>query len=398
MRVIPFRPPRLSDADAHTLAQIEAALDGDGTGTDAEYWRELRADVRSLSEPVDPGFARALEQRVRAPGQRPPRSPRALAAATAHRRGIALALAASLVAVLVAVFAVGVPTSNRVPEATPLAAGPVKNGASAERSGAAAAHGGEAIFGGKQAGPAIHASSSSSAAPAGEAPGEAGARLQHLGASLGLSAGGEGVQRVADRVGRATVAAGGFVQSSRVQTQQGSPGEALLTLVLPSAKLQTTLGELERIAPVRAETQSLQDITAPYHAASTRLAAARAERAALLRALARASTPAAIESLHARLAGATHQISAAEHQQASISHQASQAEVEVTVLGAAHHGGTGSTLGRGLSDAGKVLAVSLAVLLVAAAVLVPLGLLLGALLLGGRLWRRQRRERVLGSG
>ena len=168
-------------------------------------------------------------------------------------------------------------------------------------------------------------------------------------------------------------------------------------MVLPSAKLQATLSQLERIAPVRAETQSLQDITAEYHAAVSRLAAARAERSALLRALASATTAEAIESLHARLAGAAHQISAAEHQQASVSRQASQAQVEVTVLGEAHHAG-GGTLGRGLRDAGKVLTVSLAVLVVAAAVLVPLTLLLLAFALGGRFWRRQRRERVLGSG
>jgi hypothetical protein len=67
------------------------------------------------------------------------------------------------------------------------------------------------------------------------------------------------------------------------------------------------------------------------------------------------------------------------------------------VLGEAHHAAGGS-LGRGLHDAGKVLTVSLAVLVVAAAVLVPFALLLAAFTLGGRLWRRQRRERVLGPG
>ena len=67
------------------------------------------------------------------------------------------------------------------------------------------------------------------------------------------------------------------------------------------------------------------------------------------------------------------------------------------MLGEAHHGG-GSTLGRGVSDAGKVLTVSLAVLVVAAAVLVPLSLLVAAVVFGERAWRRQRRERVLGSG
>ena len=157
-----------------------------------------------------------------------------------------------------------------------------------------------------------------------------------------------------------------------------------MTLVLPSAKLQGTLARLERIAAVRGESQSLQDITSEYDAAGARLSAAKAERAALLRALANATTAAAVESLHARLAEASREISAAERQQASVSHRASQAQVEVTVLGPVHHGG-GSTLGQGLHDAGKVLTVSLAVLVVAAAVLVPLGLLLAVAMVGGRL-------------
>jgi len=405
VRVIPFGPPRLSPEEELVLAQLEAALDGDGTGPQAEYWRELRADVRSLAEPVDPAFVHALEHHVRRPVQ-PARSPRTIAAALARRRGIALAAAASFTAVLVAVFAIGVPTSDHPGERVPASvAGPAEKAPShihGAKAGGSEVERRAEDMGPRRAdqlGPAEPAPSSAaaSAEAPGEAPGEAGGRVQQLGAALTLSAGGEGVQRIADRVGHATVAAGGFVQSARVQTQQGSPGEALLTLVLPSAKLRSTLAQLERIAPVRAETQSLQDITSEYRAAAGRLASARAERAALLRALARATTQAAIESLHARLAAAADQISAAERQQASISRRASRAQVEVTVLGQAHHAG-GSTLGRGLKDAAKVLTVTLAVLVVAVAVLLPLSLLLVVLMGGGRLWRRQRRERVLGSG
>ena len=399
MRVIPFGPPRMSAADAQELTRIEAALNGDATGAEADYWRELRADVCALGEPLDPDFALSLEQRLR-DSREPSRSARRRAAAAiGRRRGPALAIGGSLAAVLVAVLAFGIPGSSHGPRGSASvgvgaestsenhsAAPPLVAGDREEASGAQA----ESGSGGK-------APSAAAAGATGEAPGEGSGRLQRLGASVTLGAGGEGVQQVADRVGRATVTAGGFVQSARVQTQRGSAGEAVLTLVLPSAKLQGTLARLERIASVRAESQSLQDISGEFHAAAGRLAAARAERSALLRALAGASTAGAIESLHARLAEAAHRISAAERQQASITHQASQAEVEVTVLGEAHHGG-GSTLGRGVSDAGKVLTVSLAVLVVAAAVLVPLSLLIAAVVFGGRVWRRQRRERVLGSG
>jgi hypothetical protein len=58
-------------------------------------------------------------------------------------------------------------------------------------------------------------------------------------------------------------------------------------------------------------------------------------------------------------------------------------------------GSEGLTLSRGLHDAGRVLVVTLAVLLIAAAVLVPLALVIFALAAGRRTWRRHQRERVL---
>jgi hypothetical protein len=227
------------------------------------------------------------------------------------------------------------------------------------------------------------------------APGESATRLQQLGASISLAAGSEGVQAVADRVGALTVEAGGFVESSKVELQRGAAGEASLTLKLPSAKLAAVLARLQRLAPVRAETQSLQDLSGQYDAVGARLSAARAERDALLRALAKAETAPALESLHQRIAQADGTIAAAEREQARISHTASQAQVEVTVLSEAPHASTGLTLGNGLSDAGHVLATALAVALIALAVLIPLGLILAVLLAGARGLRRQRRERAL---
>jgi hypothetical protein len=71
--------------------------------------------------------------------------------------------------------------------------------------------------------------------------------------------------------------------------------------------------------------------------------------------------------------------------------------VEVTVLGDAHAASEGLTLHRGLHDAGRVLTVALVVLLIALAVLVPLGLVLLALLGARRVWRRHEREQALGA-
>ncbi len=185
------------------------------------------------------------------------------------------------------------------------------------------------------------------------------------------------------------------MQSSRVQVQQTGTSEANLMLSLPSAKLSSALASLGQLAPVRADTQSLQDVTNTYDTARQRLADATAERQALLRALAGATTEGQIDSLRERISqnrGAIAQAQSALH---TVSQHASTAEVEVTVLGDAHTGSEGLTLHRGLHDAGRVLIVTLVVLLIAAAILVPLALLIAALLTARRMWRRYQRERIL---
>jgi flagellar biosynthesis chaperone FliJ len=188
---------------------------------------------------------------------------------------------------------------------------------------------------------------------------------------------------------------GGYVQSSHVQIQQAGASEADLLLKLPSEKVGAALAALERVASVRDESQSLQDITSSYDAARRRLADATAERAALLRALSRASTQGQIDSLHERLAQASSAIGQARSALQAVSRRASTAEVEVTIVGDAHASGEGLTLTRGLHDAGRVLLVTLIVLLIAAAALVPASLLFVALVTAGRAWRRSRREHAL---
>ena len=203
------------------------------------------------------------------------------------------------------------------------------------------------------------------------------------------------VQETADRVARVTVSDGGFVQSSHVQVQQTGTSEANLVLRLPSTKLSAALASLGQLAPVRAETQSLQDITSTYNAARQRLGDATAERQALLHALSRATTEGQIDSLRERISQNRGAIVQARSALQTVSQHASTAEVEVTVLGDAHAGSEGLPLQRGLHDAGRVLVVTLVVLLIAAAILLPLALLVVALTTARRTWRRYQRERVL---
>lgn len=173
---------------------------------------------------------------------------------------------------------------------------------------------------------------------------------------------------------------------------------AELTVSIPTAKLDRALASLGELAPVRAESQSIQDITNSYEAARRQLADANAERQALLRALSAASTQGQIDSLRERLAGVSRAIAQDHTALQALSHRASNSEVEVSVVADAHGASEGLTLHRGLHDAGRVLLVTLTVLLIAAAVLVPLALLIAGLLAGRGALRRYRRERVLDAG
>ncbi len=236
------------------------------------------------------------------------------------------------------------------------------------------------------------AASSAPSSSAANAPG----RVQQLAASITLAATPSAVQETANRVSALVAGDGGYVQSSHVNVGQ-STGEATMTLNLPSAKLGAALAALSRLAPVRSESQSLQDITGSYDSARQRLTDATAEQRALLRALSKATTEGQIDSLRERLSQTRSTIARDRSALQTVSRQAATAEVEVTVLGDAHAASEGLTLHRGLHDAARVLVVALVVLLVAAAVLVPLALVIVLSVAGLRAWLSYRRERALSA-
>jgi Domain of unknown function (DUF4349) len=418
MKVIPFPGGDSASPDETWLAELEAALNGDGKGASADSWRELRADIRALAPPMDPEFERQLRARIVERGTHPQGARTALNPAPKQsRRRLAwlrplgrpavAAIATGLTVLAVVIAIAGSSLNGPSREAVPAPA--VSNAGRAEASTpGASASGGAAKATTRQgdlepatSGPAASGPAASSApastpasAPAVGGAGSAPGRVQQLGASITLTATPNDVQETADRVSRLVVSDGGFVQSSQVNVGQGT-GEANLTLSLPSAKLSGALASLGQLAPVRAESQSLQDITNTYNAAHQRVADATAERRALLRALSQASTEGQIDSLRERLSQNRGAITQAHSALQAVSRHASTAEVEVTVVGDAHAGSEGLTLHRGLHDAGRVLVVTLVVLLIAAAILVPLALLLLALLTARRAWLRHRRERVL---
>jgi hypothetical protein len=405
MKIVPF-PRRGAVHDDALVAELEAALSGESTGAEAESWRELRCDVRALAPPMSPELERELWTRIAqrskpSPARSPMRArPRAMLAsfnawlATGLRARL---LAASGIVVAAATVTLAIVAPWQGPE--PIGERMFKP-ASAEVTGQAAFVPAKGLA--KATAPK-HSSSVAAAAPVeAAAGGEAsaagaatGARVQQRGASITLAPKPEAVQSVADEVVQLAARDGGFVQNSHVSLQHAASGEANLQLSLPSARLSTALAELGRLAPARAESQSLQDITDEYDADRTKLADAVAERQALLRALAKASTQGEIESLHARLALAAAAVTRARIAYAAVSKRGSISSVEVSVLGDAHAGSSESTLSKALHDAGDVLKVALAVAIVALAVLVPLAILLVLLAFGWRATRRRLRERAL---
>jgi hypothetical protein len=403
MRIIPF--PGGDDAgldvdlEENWLSDLEAALTETGESSDADSWRQMRDDVRALAPPMTPELERKLGERIAERGARS-------ASKQPHRRSGWLRLPSRL-HTAAAVVAIGAVT-GAVVIAGPWRAGtrpteaPSNQPATSSSAGRAESSGVSAPRAAIQAakGGAAEPSASASAGAASNAPAFSGVatplgRVQQLAASITLAATPNNVQETADRVSRLAVGDGGFVKSSHVQVQQTGPSEADLSLSLPSAKLSAALASLGQIAPVRAESQSLQDITNTYDAARQRLADATAERQALLRALSKAITQGQIDSLHERISQNLSAIARARSSLQALSQHASTAEVEVTVLGDAHTASEGLTLHRGLHDAGRVLVVTLVVLLIAAAMIVPLVLLIVALVTARRTWLRYQRERML---
>jgi hypothetical protein len=401
----PGRQPAAGPIDRSD--EIEAALRGETTGPVAESWRLLRQDVRALAPPLDQDFERELQER--------------LAGWTAEGRGAAKPLLDARLARLREALAgllglvgrhqlaaCGAAIALIAAVLTLVLVGPLRSGSdwlSEESSlqGAVIKSPPRAKAGDAPASGVATAGSSSTFAPsatgsATSAPG----RLQQLGASVALATSSAGVQDVAESISRLAVGDGGFVESSHVQVKSSGPSEADVTLSIPSAKLNAAIAALGRIASVRAVSQSSQDITGAYDLARRRLDDALAERRALLRALAVASTQGQIDSLRDQLSGNREALSRDHASVRSVSHQAADSQLYVTITGAKATSGGGLTLRRGLDDAGHVLAtagaallIGLAGLLPGLAGLLPLTALAFCLLAARRAWRRRRREAAL---
>lgn len=223
------------------------------------------------------------------------------------------------------------------------------------------------------------------------------------GAQLNLTAAPNRVDDVAQEIYDVVGQANGIVESSSV-TQGGPGGYANFQLSMPSARLGQTMTQLSSLnyAQVVSRTDSSQDITDQYGAATRALADARALRTSLLKQLASAATTEQVDSLNAQIHDAEASISSDQATLNRLNHQVNYSEVYVNVQAKStpapvSHGGGGFTLGRAAHDAGRVLMVGAGVALIAIAVLAPIGLLVALLWWVGSTLKRRRREQALDS-
>jgi hypothetical protein len=345
----------LDPAIERELGALEDALNGRTVTPEFAYVAMLVEAVRADSAPLPARLSARLERLPAAPSRRP------------RRLAFAGAGATTLAALIAVVLASG--GSAPAPVRSARAVGSPDQSLKATAPGAAAS-------------PAL-------------APAPPGPRYVQQAATLGLTAPHGKVQSVTDGVIAVTDSLGGIVENSSVTTGDQGADQAQLELQVPAARLQQALASLSRLAHVNSRTQQATDVTDSVGAARGRLTAARAERLALLRQLAGATTPNQVASIHAQLRLVAGQISQDGAQLASLLRSATYSGVSVSITEGQSAAGGGSPLDVAANDALDVLATSLAVALVALAALVPLLLVGGAAWQSASLVRRRRREATL---
>jgi hypothetical protein len=394
---------RLDEDELRELDALDRVLAGAPPAGEAERrLAGLAVAVRDDRPPLRPAFAAELDERVAAgfPRRRAARPRAAVRRLGPHPWLSGLGVVATL-GVVVAVVAGTGPTHRPGPTADGKAQTVGPSAPSSAEAPRAAAPGG-ATSSSSAAGTATSAAPAILVPPPAPSPSPpvstGGTRAVQRDATLGLVAPRAQVQQVTDRAIAAVDRLGGIVESSQVALDDQGGSQASLELQVPSAGLDRTLAALSSLAHVSSRTQGALDITDATGAARDRLTQARAERRALLRQLARATTANELASIRAQLALVGGRIASDQAQLRSLLTRAQFAHLSVTIAeGQQSAGGGGSGWGPGaaLDDALRVLEAVFAVVVVALAGLVPVAVLGSLAWWGARPLRRRRREAAL---
>lgn len=235
-------------------------------------------------------------------------------------------------------------------------------------------------------------------APGAPIAADRGQRSVERDASITLATEPPEVPEVAAGVLRVVAGHSGIVLSS--STRGGAEGEAGadFNLKIPSSNLSQALAELSDLAVVRDRRESTLDITAPTVSTADRLREARAEVRGLLKQMAEATSDSEREAIQVDLRPAQRRVAELRAQLDRLGRRASYADVRVSIV----TGEAGAlpeedewTLAQAADDALRILTVVVGILIVAAAILVPIALIALLTWAARRAWIRRARERAL---
>jgi Domain of unknown function (DUF4349) len=398
------------DADLTALAELVVAVRD-------ERPRPKAAFVEELNSRAAAGFPRVLAgaggTEVDSQAFQPAREPasrrfRLWSGLKARRFPLAFGAAASLLIVVTAVVSSGVLSSSGGPSESRRSDSPVAGESRGTGAGLSAPSSEEQSDHIPRS-PAPSAADRAAAPPATltlPAPAGGGVRpdvrnRQHdRNAAIVLATPRNDVEDTADGVIQVTDRYQGFVLRSNVSGGDRGRAGATLELRIPSDRLQPALRDLSELAHVRSRTQTTQDITARFVSARSRLTEAVAERRALLRQLARATTPNETASIRARLRIANRRIVEARSDLRGLRNRVDFSSVSVAIEAdeSIKAADGGWTPGDALRDSVDILRTTLGILLVSLAVLLPLAALGLVAWFASTSIRRGYRERALDRG
>lgn len=410
---------------AAELEAIDATLRGEPVDATMAAIADLTRDVRAVRSEPDPAFSAALDEWAAAGFPRESR-PRSAAPAPAPRRRLrlpklsvtspavrrTLAFGGVTAAIVLAVIGLAQYSGGGDDDdqgdsgatATEDIAAERREEATTSSSATTADSTGEAApAGDSAAAPEATADALDGRASAGATDGDVGtyARSQsdrqvERDAQLKLAAPPEDVADVAGEAMDVTESFGGIVMSSRV-TGTAESARASLRLAIPSKNLGAALADLSDLAEVRSRSEQSDDITQPYTSAEEVLAGLEAQRQSILEQLAAADTAEQEEILQIRLDGLDDQIAETRSEFQQLARSARMADVQLEISSTSSDDEADGDWGidDAIDEAGSVITTVAGILLIAAAVVVPLALVALAGLLIWRAARQKARERAL---
>jgi hypothetical protein len=179
-------------------------------------------------------------------------------------------------------------------------------------------------------------------------------------------------------------------------TTSGRDAGARFDLLIPSARLGDALAALSAIDEVRSRHEATDDITAPTVSTRERLQESRARIDALLAQLSDAETELEAEAVETELRGERRHAARLRARLASLDRRTAYSRVAVLIeSGASPDSGGTWGFDDAIGDAGRILAIAAAVILVGLAILAPIALVALLAWFARRSWLRRARNRAL---